>query len=328
MKELEFIEIIKKTLSKSSHIGDDCAHLDDLGIVVTQDNLVEGIHFSQKFSTPYQIAYKAIMVNLSDIFASGATPKYLTVSLSIPKDIDNDFIKEFYQACEDLSNEFDFEIVGGDITGSEKIFISICAIGLTKNRKISSRKYAKVGDYIVTTGEHGSSAAGLWILNNASRHPELVSGSHKLSSLPKNHLKPEAQRFFSEEIATKATRDYAMMDTSDGLVDALFKVGEASNVIMSVDFDKIIYAKEIEHVAKLANINYIDWIFYGGEDFQLVACASEEILEKLDKSLFTIIGQVKEKNADYVVEINLGDKIEKITNLEKTYNHFGGKNEN
>jgi len=328
MKELEFIEIIKKTLSKSTYIGDDCAYLDELGIVITQDNLVEDIHFSQKFATPYQIAYKAIMVNLSDIFASGATPKYLTVSLSIPKDIDNEFIKEFYKACDDLSANFDFEIVGGDITGSEKIFISICAIGLTKNRKISSRKNAKVGDYIVTTGEHGSSAAGLWILNNTSRHPELVSGSHKLSNIIKSHLEPEAQIIFSEEIATKATTNYAMMDTSDGLVDALFKIGQASNVLMRVDFDKIHYDKDIEAVAKLANIDYRDWIFYGGEDFQLVACVSEETLNELDKSLFTIIGQVKEKKADHCVEINLGDKIDKITNLDRTYNHFRGNNEN
>lgn len=319
MKELEFIEIIKKTLSKSSHIGDDCAYLGDLGIVITQDNLVEDIHFSQKFSTPYQIAYKAIMVNLSDVFASGAIPKYLTISLSLPKYIDNEFIKEFYKACEDLSEKFDFEIVGGDITGSEKVFISICAIGLTKNRKTSSRKNAKTGDYILTTGVHGSSFAGLWLLQN---------NIEEYSNLKETHLMPIAQEALSREIATKLTTDYAMMDTSDGLVDALFKIGQSSNVLMSVDFDKIPYNKEIKNVSKLANENYIDWIFYGGEDFQLIACVSEENLKKLDTNLYTIIGQVKEKIEKHYVEINFDDKKEKITDLEKTYNHFRGNNEN
>lgn len=312
MKELDFIEIIKATMSKSAHIGDDCAYLKELEIVITQDNLVEDIHFSRNFSTPFQIAHKAIMVNLSDIFASGAAPKYITIALSLPEDVDSAFIKEFYKACEELSKEFDFEIVGGDITGAEKVFVSICAIGSTKNRKISSRKNAKTGDYIITTGFHGSSAAGLWLLEN---------GIKDYPKLNKAHIMPVAQKTLSKQIATKINTDYAMMDTSDGLADALFKMAQASNVTLSVDFDKIPYDKNIEDVALRANKDFKDWIFYGGEDFQLVACIDEKSLEKLDKDTYEIIGRVK-KLEDSYVEINLGNKIEKINNLEKTFNHF------
>ena len=96
MKEKEFINIIKNTLN-SELIGDDCAYLKDLGIVVTQDSLVEDVHFSRKFSSPYQLGYKSAMVNISDVCASGAKPLYLTVSLSLPDDIDGEFIKEFYK---------------------------------------------------------------------------------------------------------------------------------------------------------------------------------------------------------------------------------------
>lgn len=327
MKELEFIEIIKNTLSKKSHIGDDCAYLKDLGIVVTQDSLIEGIHFSTKFSTPYMLGYKAIMVNLSDVFASGAIPKYVTISLSLPKNTNNEFVSEFYRACEDLSNEYDFEVIGGDITGAEKISISVCAIGLTKDRNISSRGYAKAGDFVVVVGNHGSSAAGLWLLQNSSRRPELVSGSQQFTSLVNAHLQPVIQKDFSNKIAIKITEDYAMMDTSDGLVDALFKIAQASNVQILVDFDKIPYDKDIETVAKLANVDFKDWILYGGEDFQLVACVSEGNLKKL--SNYTIIGKVKEnceqKGENHFVEINFGDNIKKITDLEKTFNHFKGQ---
>ena len=98
MKEKEFISIIKNTL-KSEYIGDDCAYLKDLGIVVTQDSLVEYVHFLRKKITPFQLGYKSVMVNISDIAASGAEPKYLTVSLSLPQDIDNKFIEEFYEGC-------------------------------------------------------------------------------------------------------------------------------------------------------------------------------------------------------------------------------------
>jgi len=318
MKELEFIEIIKNTLSKNAHIGDDCAYLKDLEIVLTQDSLVEDIHFSLNFSTPYQLGYKSIIVNLSDIFASGAVPKYATVSLSMPKTTDKTFVSEFYRACEDLSKEFGFEIVGGDITGGDKVFVSACVIGLAKGRKISSRKYAKTDDYVVTTGNHGSSAAGLFLLR------EQGNGKQRLIDA---HIMPTLQKDFSEQISTKINRDYAMMDTSDGLTDALFKIAQASNVLISVDFDKIPYDKEIENAAKLANIDFKDWIFYGGEDFQLVACLDEENLKKLDKSTYTIIGQVKEKKENHFVEVVFDDKIEKISDLEKTYNHFGGKDE-
>lgn len=320
MRELEFIEIIKTTLSKNSYIGDDCAYLKDLGIVITQDSLVEEIHFSRKYSTPYNLGYKAIIVNLSDIFASGAIPKYITISLSLPKDIDNEFVSEFYRACDDLSKEFDFEVVGGDITGSEKIFISVCAIGLTSGRKISSRSHAKIGDYVITTGNHGSSAVELFLLMNEG---EKGKGKREnKTDLNNFHLHPKIKNEFSVEIATKMDRDYAMMDTSDGLIDALFKIAQSSNVLISVDFDKIPYDKGIEIVANQANADFRDWIFYGGEDYQLVACVDEENLKKLDKTTYTIIGQVKNQVKDHFVEVVYKDKIQQITNLDKTFNHF------
>lgn len=312
MKELEFIETIKNTLSKNSFIGDDCAYLKELNLVVTQDSLVEDIHFSLKTSTPNQLGYKAIIVNISDIFAAGGIPKYVTVSLSLPKNIDNNFVKEFYKACDELSKEFDFEIVGGDITGSNKIYISVCAFGLTNGRTISSRKNAKAGDSVITTGAHGSSAAGLWLIQHRlKKYPEIETC----------HLKPEIKQDFSNEIATKTTRDYAMMDTSDGLADALFKIAQSSNVSIAVDFDKIPYDKKIEGIARLADVDYRNWILYGGEDYKLVACIDKENLSKIN-SPYTIIGKVEEKTDQCPVKIMLDEKIIYLNNLEQTFDHF------
>lgn len=312
MKELDFLEIIKNTLSRKDNIGDDCAYLKSLGIVVTQDSLVEDVHFSMDFSSPYQLAYKAVCVNLSDIFASGAEPKYITVSLSLPENIDEFFIKEFYRACEDLSLGYDFEVVGGDITGSEKIFVSICAIGITENRRISSRSNARIGDLVVTTGAHGSSAAGLHLLREESG--ELIQ------ELVESHLMPKPQKDFSREISTKIDRDYSMMDTSDGLMDAVFKIAQSSEVKIELDFGSIPYDLRIEEIAQKASLDYKDWILYGGEDYQLVACADRESLSGL--SNYTIIGKVVEKTDESFVEIDFCGRKEKIFNLEKTFNHF------
>ncbi len=294
MIEQEFINIIRNTL-KSDYIGDDCAYLKDLGIVITQDNLVEDIHFSLNYTNAYKLGYKSAMVNISDVAASGAKPKYLTVGLSLPKTIDNQFIEDFYQgiktACQDI------EIVGGDITGSDKIMISITAIGTTKNRKISSRSNAQIGYKVVVSGEHGSSGAGLKQLQEGIFDGEFVE----------THLLPKAQIEFSKYVAENIDCDYAMMDTSDGLMDALLQISKSSNALLSVDFNKIPYNKKLE-----AFDNYKDLIFYGGEDYQLVACVPIEF--NIPNSY--TIGTVKE---GFGVEIN-GIKIDNPEN--KLFNHF------
>ena len=293
MKEKEFINIIKNTLN-SEYIGDDCAYLRDLGITISQDTLVEDVHFLSKHITAYQLGYKSAMVNLSDIAASGAEPKYMTVALSLPKTIENTFIKDFYIGLKDACK--DVEIVGGDITSSDKIFISICVIGATNNRKIASRSNAKIGYKIVVSGEHGSSAAGL----------KEILKNEKGGIFINSHLKPEAQIEFSKNIATQIKEDYAMMDTSDGLMDALLQISQSSNVCLDVTFDKIPYDKKLEKYS-----DYKDLILYGGEDYQIVACVPKTF--EVQNSY--TIGEVKE---------GLGVKInnELITETNKIYNHF------
>lgn len=159
--EKELIKLIKTTLN-SSYIGDDCAYLKDLGIVISQDSLVEDIHFLRDKISPWQLGWKTASVNISDICASGAQPKYMTVALSLPKEINTEFVKEFYDGLKSACDGV--EIVGGDITAADKIFISATAIGSDKGRNISSRANAQPGQKIVIAGVHGSSAAGLKLL--------------------------------------------------------------------------------------------------------------------------------------------------------------------
>lgn len=303
MKEKEFINIIKETLN-SKYIGDDCAYLKDLGIVITQDNLVEDVHFSLKFMTPYQLGWKSAMVNISDICASGAEPKYITVGLSLPKNTTNEFIKEFYDglksACKDV------EIVGGDITGSDKIFISITAIGSTDGRKISSRSNAKPGQKIIVSGLHGSSGAGLEILLQGDKEPEKFIQSH---------LMPAAQHEFSEKIAVsmaERNEDYAMMDTSDGLADALSQIASASGVLLEVDFDKIPFDSDLASFE-----NYRDLILYGGEDYGLIAVVPKDFVGD-----FTVIGEVKKGNGIKIVYPEKTEFLSKDEVEKNLYNHF------
>ena len=258
MKEREFINIIKNTLN-SKYIGDDCAYLPELGIVVTQDSLVEGVHFLREKISPYELGFKSAAVNISDVCASGAEPKYLTSAISFPDNTDENFIKEFYKGMQD--GAMGAEIIGGDITGADKIYISVTAIGTTAGRRIASRKNAKPGQKIIVSGNHGSSAAGLKLL---------LSGQDKNNKFIKAHIMPNVQLEFSKRIAAEIKEDYAMMDTSDGLMDALSAISSESGVMLEVDFDKIPHDKDLESFD-----NWEDLVLFGGEDYGLVAAASD-----------------------------------------------------
>lgn len=300
MKEKEFITIIKNTLN-SPYIGDDCAYLKDLGIVVTQDSLVEDIHFSTKFISAFDLGFKAVMVNVSDVVASGAEPKYLTVSLSLPSNVKEDFVEEFYNGCKKACGN-DVQIVGGDITGSEKIYISISAIGKTLGRNISSRKNAKIGQKVIVSGIHGSSSAGLKLLLEGKNSPE---------KFIKSHINPVAQVEFGKNISTTVNEPYAMMDTSDGLMDGLSTIANESGVLLDIDFDKIPYDKDIEQFE-----NWQDLVLFGGEDYQILATVPQNFQGGFE------IGVVKEGLG---VNLKLRDKITHYSKQdveEKVFNHF------
>lgn len=300
MKEKEFITIIKNTLN-SPYIGDDCAYLKDLGIVVTQDSLVEDVHFSTKFISAFDLGFKAVMVNVSDVVASGAEPKYLTVSLSLPSNVKEDFVEEFYNGCKKACGN-DVQIVGGDITGSDKIYISISAIGKTLGRNISSRKNAKIGQKVIVSGIHGSSSAGLKLLLEGKNSPE---------KFIKSHINPVAQVEFGKNISTTVKEPYAMMDTSDGLMDGLSTIANESGVLLDIDFDKIPYDKDIEQFE-----NWQDLVLFGGEDYQILATVPQNFQSGFE------IGVVKEGLG---VNLKLRDKITHYSKQdveEKVFNHF------
>lgn len=305
MKEKEFISVIKNIIG-TKFIGDDCAYLKDLGIVITQDSLIEDVHFSMKFISAFELGYKSVMVNISDIAASGGEPKYLTIALSVPANIDTNFIEDFYNGCKKACGN-DVEIVGGDITGADKICISVCAIGRTFGRNISSRKNAQIGQKVIVSGVHGSSAAGLKLLFENKKTPEI---------LVKAHLTPVAQVEFGKQIALIVNEPYAMMDTSDGLMDSLSAIANESGVLLDIDFEKIPHDKEI--------VQFSDWqnlVLFGGEDYQIVATVPQNYPYGIE------IGRVKKGlGVDLKIEKSVVHFSQKDVE-EKVFNHFKSQGE-
>ena len=217
--------------------------------------------------------------------------------MSMPNSIDNKFIDEFYKGALKALNGA--KIIGGDITGSKNdIIISITAIGDGKKRNISSRKNAKEGYIIITHGLYGSSALGLKELFEGKRNSEFTEA----------HLEPKLYPDFSRVISENINEPYAMMDTSDGLADALFKIAESSNIKIVADYNKIPHSPEVEKKQ----------VLFGGEDYNLVAAIPEKYIGLMPESI--VIGKVLSYDG-IRVDIS-GDKYSDYSQLS-VYNHFG-----
>ena len=148
MKELEYFDIINKTLSDVSLLGDDCAYLKDFDLCITQDSLVENVHFSLKTTDAYTLGQKAVNVNLSDLAAAGAVPLFVTISLSLPKNKDIDFVKDFYKGVEKSVSKYGVTVAGGDLTDADKVAfmeeIQMLYLDSKKRaKKFTPKKYRK-----------------------------------------------------------------------------------------------------------------------------------------------------------------------------------------
>lgn len=317
MKELNLLKIISQKLEKNSYLGNDCAYLDEFGIIITQDTLVEDVHFSLYTTTPYLLGRKAVSVNLSDLAAALAIPKYVTISISLPKFIQDVFVEKLYEGINDICRENNIIVVGGDITGSEKVIISVCALGKKECSYLSERNKAKKDDLVVVTGSFGSSSTGLYSMQN------FLLCDKKLRE---KHLNPVARIKEANILRNIINKDVAIMDASDGLADALYKIANASKHSIEIDYEKIPIEKEVIDFVKRNNLDLDNFVLWGGEDFELVMCIGEDIYEKLDGSLFKCIGRVINKDNNPNVILKNENKyltINKETFNQKSYNHFG-----
>jgi len=326
MKEDFFIEIIKTTLPESArYIGDDTAYVEEKDLVLTQDTLIEGVHFRQTTISAYYLGRKSIAVNLSDIAAAGGIPLYVLISLSMPSSIPENFVKDFYRGVNDICKEFGVFVVGGDLTKAFELTISVCAIGKANNLSPANRRNARNGDIVVVTGNHGSSRAGFEILENPDRFYNIKETTKEKFILA--HINPFPQIKNGRKIL-EISKKPAMMDSSDGLGDALSKICKFSNVGMLIDFNKIPYDKSLNMLTNGQN-ELIKWVFFGGEDYELVATVSEPCFKKLLEQKIPVypIGKVvcsKEQNFPVINIDNQCIKIDKKILDSELYNHFRG----
>ena len=288
-------------------IGDDAAVLKydkDNYLLFTSDMLVENAHFSLKYSNPQQIGMKAIEQNASDIASMGGIPKFAVVSLALPNDIDVDFVDKLYSGINQKSKKYRINIVGGNITHSKEIIVSIALIGFVEKKYLTLRSGAKIGDLIFCSGNVGSSSIGL----------ELLKNNLKSKSI-KKHLKPQARLDLSRKLVKVGIN--SMIDISDGVASEVKHICNESDVGAVIYADKIPISKNAIIDAKKLNKNPLDFALYGGEDFELIFTASKNKLKQLKKYDVTAIGEMVDKK--YGIKIIRNKKEIK---LKKGFDHF------
>ena len=247
-------------------IGDDAAVIKSSNnkLVATVDMAVEDIHFNKKWSTPFQIGAKLTTANLADIFAMGAIPKYLLVAAGISELNNSETVTELAKGIRSVADKFEVTVIGGDLSKSEKMTLSITALGELSDQPIL-RSGARVGDLIYLSSLTGLSAAGLAILNRELDRPRYVVEAH---------LNPKLVA--PDKLIKVAT---SMCDVSDGLATDAAHLSYASNVNFNLSKDLISQAADFKDLAELAKElgeDVFDWILTGGEDHFFLATVGKE----------------------------------------------------
>ncbi|MDA3030036.1 MAG: thiamine-phosphate kinase [Actinomycetota bacterium] len=282
-------------------IGDDAAVIKSSNnkLVATVDMAVEGIHFNKKWSTPFQIGAKLTTANLADIFAMGAVPKYLLVAAGINELNNSETVSELARGIRFVADKFEVSVIGGDLSKSEKMTLSITALGELSTQPIL-RSGARVGDLIYLSSLTGLSAAGLAILKRDLDRPRYVVEAH---------LNPKLVA--PDELIRVAT---SMCDVSDGLATDASHLATASVVNFNLSKDLISKATDFKDLAELAkelNEDVFDWILTGGEDHFFLATVGKE---NESSKLGVQIGSVENGDGKLLL-----DSVE----LKKTgYQHF------
>jgi thiamine-monophosphate kinase len=277
-------------------IGDDAALLSVGGTaVVTQDLLVEGVHFRRATTSPRDLGHKALAVNLSDIAAMGAEPVAAFVGLCLPPGgLSDDEADELYSGMEALAERHGVTVAGGDVTGGPALVLAVAAVGRAGDGAAPVRRSGgRPGDLLCVTGALGASAAGLLLLER----PELAGAvpTPVAERLRAAHLRPEPRVGAGLALARAGAR--AMLDLSDGLGLDGGRLARASGARAVIELDALPLAEGVAEIAAAAGRDARLLAVSGGEDYELLAAlppAAAEPARRAVPGRLTPVGRLEE----------------------------------
>ena len=274
-------------------IGDDCAVVrrDTSVGLLTSDAMVDGVHFKSGEIDWFDLGWKAIVSNQSDIAAMGGTPEHALVTLGVSSDVSTSQIEAVYRGMAAATNEFGGEVIGGDTVRSAVFFISVALYGSAELREsgepaLLRRDRAKVGDLVAVTGPLGGSAGGLRALTEgrSSRDAEVLKGMH---------FRPRPRVEMGKALVAAGFE--CGIDLSDGLMSDLSMICDSSRVVGELE------TQEVPAPDELRNEYPEDWLdlaLSGGEDYELIAVAPQRVFRRLDEAVASklhVIGKITDR---------------------------------
>ena len=297
----QFIEL--KNESSVKGVGDDAAVIDNKNklTVVTTDMLVEGVHFDLAYAPLKHLGYKAINVNVSDIYAMNATPKQITVSIAISNRFSVEAIEELYSGMMLACHKHKVDIVGGDTTTSKSgLIISITAIGEANADELVYRNGAKEGDLLCVTGDLGAAYVGLQLLEREKQifmespgvQPDLEGNDYILE----RQLKPEGRKDIPVLLQKLEVKPTSMIDISDGLASEILHLCTQSETGCNLFEEKIPIDPSTYNAAREFNLDPTVCALSGGEDYELLFTIDQSDFPKIKANPdITVIGHMTNK---------------------------------
>ncbi|WP_396597438.1 thiamine-phosphate kinase [Dokdonia sp. R86516] len=284
-------------------VGDDTAVLKfpKSQVIVTTDLLVEGVHFDLTYVPLKHLGYKAVMVNLSDVYAMNAEATQITVSIAVSNRFPLEALEELYAGIQAACVNYKVDLVGGDTTSSNVgLVISVTAIGHATPKNIAKRSTANAGDLLVVTGDIGAAYMGLQILErekavfkvNPNSQPDLEQYSY----LIERQLKPEARKDVKGILESLEVKPTSMIDVSDGLSSEVLHICKNSGVGCNIYEDKIPLDPQVISSCEEFELDSTTIALSGGEDYELLFTISQEDFPKIKGNPnFSIIGHMTEE---------------------------------
>lgn len=293
-----------KNSSTIKSIGDDAAVLDfkNKKTLISTDLLVENVHFDLNYVPLKHLGYKAVMVNLSDIYAMNATATQITVSIAVSNRFPLEALEELYSGIEIAAKIYNIDVIGGDTTSSNKgLIISITAIGHANDDKIVYRNGAQPNDLVVVSGDIGGAYMGLQILErenevfkvNPNNQPDLDPYAY----IVERQLKPEARKDIVKLLEDLNVKPSSMIDISDGLSSEAIHLCKQSNVGIELYENKIPLDPQVISSCEEFRIDSTTVALNGGEDYELLMTISQKDYSKIKANPnLTVVGYITEAN--------------------------------
>jgi len=299
------IECTEKTTTKG--IGDDAAVLDFSAdkTLVSTDLLLEGIHFDLRYVPFKHLGYKAVQVNLSDIYAMNGKASQVTFSIGLSSKFPLEAIEELYAGALLACKNYQVDLVGGDTSASAQgLVISVTSIGHAKAEDVVYRSGAREGDLICVSGDLGGAYVGLQLLEREKRifleNPAIQPDLEGKDYIVERQLKPEARRDIIQLLASLAVKPTAMIDVSDGLASEILHICNASEKGCRLYEEKIPIDPMTYDTAREFALDPTVCALNGGEDYELLFTVSPTDYDKLSgQSDISIIGHITEKAAGH-----------------------------